>query len=1245
MGPEESAVETLCKAVGILAAKVDDLHAKMEQVESGIRMDNEKTKERSSGTMLSCNEVAVSDVNKNDSNKTDGCRGDSIPIEPLFVMNGTFNGMPVRILKDDGCNTNVVSRKFVQRNAEAFKTIRRNVKVNHSDDDRVEQATQIILDGRLKVGNHEYLSNFVVANCRYDVLLGMPWHVASNPQVSYPARVVQLKDDTLPVMTGAEEFGRVAKVHNMSIKRFRKELRQMRTRDDFKAFQLVELSNMDCTPDEKRSIDPKMQSLLKEYSDVFRSELPDGLPPKRSVDHAIETENGAKPPHRSLYQLSPAELQAAKEYVVDLMKKGKIRPSKSPYGAPLFFVKDGDKPLRGVVDYRALNRITKRNNAPLPRSDEMFDRLGGARVFSKLDLKTGFHQIRLRPEDIEKTAFNTKYGQFEYLVMPMGLCNAPATFQTLMNNIFYDCIDDFLVLYMDDLLIFSKNEEDHMMHVEEVLQRLRQHNLYVSPKKCVFMSTEMDFLGLIVGKDGLRVDPKKMDVIKNWPRPANITEVRSFLGLVQFFRRFIARFSEIAVPLTNLTKKNQSIGKWDSKCEQAFAELKHAVTSAPILRSPDWKKPFKGHIDASQLAVGGTLTQMDEDDLEHPVAFHSKKLSPAEANYSANDRELLALISFLQRFRCYLEGTEFEILTDNQVLKHFFTKPSLSRREARWSEILGNFGVFPITMKPGKIHVLGDSLSRAPHVINSSDETSAVLNSTEVPYFDRSEILKNYEDDQFFGPVVRAMRNEWPMHEHGKRQLERMLPYFTKDNDGCLLYQGKMCLPRRSIASILQVAHDSKIGGHFGLAKTMSRLSNFHWRHMLRDVRNYVKGCMRCQQFKDSRQKSLTDPNPLEMPSRRWGSVSTDFITHLPKTKDGYDCITTWVDRISRRVHFIPSRSSDTAVDAAKSFYGNIFKLHGLPDEIVSDRDPKFTSKFWRTLMDLCGVKLKMSTSRHPQTDGSSEIMNRMLENYLRCYCSYRQDDWAELLPSAEFAYNSAISEDLGTSPFEVDLGWCPRSPLDLLSGSRVSVESVEEFKTALQASIKDAQYSYKISRARQAAQSSMRYSTPQYSVGDYVWLKNTLFMDAYSRSQESAKLRAKRFGPFRIVELVGKNAVKLELPDHLRIHPVVHVIHTTPHYDQPLDISSPVPVRPTPVPTALGPEYEVESILAHRRRGRGYQFLTLMRGDPIHDAEWQPARDFIDPDGTMTEALQKYVQDQNLDLPLTRTSMKGGGQ
>ena len=276
------------------------------------------------------------------------------------------------------------------------------------------------------------------------------------------------------------------------------------------------------------------------------------------MDHHIEVDNDQKPPYRPLFQLSPAELSATKQYIVEMIENEKIRPSKSPYGAPLFFVKEKENKLRAVIDYRGLNRITKKNRTPLPRTDEMFDRLGGAKYFTKLDLKTGFNQIRMNPADIEKTAFNTKYGQYEYLVMPMGLCNAPATFQSLMNRIYYDCIDEFLVIYVDDLLIYSKSLEEHLQHLEIVLKRLRENKLYVSPKKCEFAKSELKFLGLIINQEGIQVDTSKIDVIETWPLPKNITELPSFLGVLQFFRRFIKDFSKIALPLTNLTRKGKS---------------------------------------------------------------------------------------------------------------------------------------------------------------------------------------------------------------------------------------------------------------------------------------------------------------------------------------------------------------------------------------------------------------------------------------------------------------------------------------------------------------------------------------------------------------------------------------------------------------------------------------------------------------------------------------------------------------
>ena len=640
-----------------------------------------------------------------------------IPVALLLVLTGKLNGVSARVLKDDGCSTNVISRRFFGLHRRRFHVRKASVVVNHSKDKSSETSSHVVLNGTLKIGSHTYTSNWVLVDCRYDVLLGMPWHVANNPQIDYKKRIVKVNGDE--ILIDCEESGgcglvseEKVTVTNLGVKKFRQMLRK-KSPDKFQVFQLVarrvpsELDNV-----KKGKQDSRMDALLKKYECVFRSELPSGLPPERGVEHTIEVEEGSKPPHRPLYQLSPAELKAAKEYVEDLLKKGKIRRSKSPYGAPLFFVKEEDK-LRGFVDYRALNRIKKKKNAPIPRSDEIFDRLGGATVFSRLDLKTGFHQIRVRGKDIEKTAFNTKYGQFEYLVMPMGACNSPATFQSLMNEIFHDCIDEFLVVYIDDLLVFSKNEESHYRHLEIVLQRLKEHELYVSPKKCEFFKDEMDFLGLLIGKNGIKVNPKKVEILKTWPKPDSITDLRSFLGLLQFFRRFIPKFAQIAAPLTDLTKKDRGLHKWDGSCDDAFERLKTAITEAPILVSPDWKKPFRGHVDASQTAIGGTLTQLDENGRDRVIAFYSKKLSDAEANYTANDRELLALVRFLERFRCYLEGSTFKIITDNQVLKYFFTKPKLSRREARWSETLGNFGVFPITLKPGKIHVLGDTLSRA----------------------------------------------------------------------------------------------------------------------------------------------------------------------------------------------------------------------------------------------------------------------------------------------------------------------------------------------------------------------------------------------------------------------------------------------------------------------------------------------------------------------------------------------------
>lgn len=397
----------------------------------------------------------------------------------------------------------------------------------------------------------------------------MPWNVHCKPATNYKFGTVSLGNVKLPYKRISNKS---VTIQNLGVKKFRSLLRKKkRHTDDFVVYQVRNINSLETRLNDMKQEpdDPEVQALKGEFSSVFVDNFPAGLPPQRDVEHHIEVDPDSTPPHRGIFELSPAELIATKEYITDLLKKRKIRPSKLPYGAPLFFVNQKGQ-LRGVIDYRALNRITKHNNAPITRTDKMFDCLGQAQFFSKLDLKTGFHQIRISPDDVEKTAFKTKYGNFEFLVMPMGLRNAPATFQALMNSIFGDCIEDFIVIYLDDILIFSESREDHLRHLRLVLSRLKEHQLYIGKKKFELMLEETEFLGLIVGESGVKIGDDRSALIRDWPTPQSISELRSFLGLVQFFRHFIQHFSRISAPLTNLTRKNSSLSQWNSDCDKAF---------------------------------------------------------------------------------------------------------------------------------------------------------------------------------------------------------------------------------------------------------------------------------------------------------------------------------------------------------------------------------------------------------------------------------------------------------------------------------------------------------------------------------------------------------------------------------------------------------------------------------------------------------------------------------------------------
>jgi deoxyuridine 5'-triphosphate nucleotidohydrolase len=521
--------------------------------------------------------------------------------------------------------------------------------------------------------------------------------------------------------------------------------------------------------------DPRIQPLLQEFHDVFPEELPPGLPPKRDIDHRIQLEAGSTPPWRPIYRMSPLELDAMRKELDKLLKNGSIEPSLSPFGAPVIFIKKKNGDLRMCIDYRALNKITIKNRFPIPLIDDLIDRLHGAKVFTKIDLRSGYNQVRIHHDDIEKTAFRTRYGHYQYKVMPFGLTNAPATFQAMVQDILRPLLDISVIVYIDDILIYSQNDTDHQYHVRQVFDLLRKHKLYGTMVKCEFFKEAVEYLGHIISSQGIATDPKKVEVIKAWPVPTNLKELQSFLGLCNYYRRFIKDYSRIATSLTNLTHKDTPY-EWTPANTQAFEELKQQMTEAPVLCIPDPELPFTVTTDASDFAVGAVLSQ-DQGQGPQPVAFTSRKMNPHEKNYAVHEKETLAIMHALSKWRVYLEGRHFVVFTDHATLRHFAEQPNLTRRQARWTEKMQDYD-FQIKYLPGKENVVADAISRRPDL-----QLNTVFYIT-TDHQLIEQIKSTLARDPDFQPILSTLQG-LPVD---KPVAPSLMQHYTLQADGTLLY-------------------------------------------------------------------------------------------------------------------------------------------------------------------------------------------------------------------------------------------------------------------------------------------------------------------------------------------------------------------------------------------------------------------------------------------------------------------------
>ncbi|GKA04223.1 putative nucleotidyltransferase, ribonuclease H [Tanacetum coccineum] len=630
----------------------------------------------------------------------------------------------------------------------------------------------------------------------------------------------------------------------------------------------------------KKSDEKRLEDIpvVREFPKVFPEDLP-GLPPVRQ-----------------------------------LADRGFIRPSTLPWGAPVLFVKKKDGSFRMCIDYRELNKLTVKNRYPLPRIDDLFDQLQGSSIYSKINLRSGYHQLRVRDEDIPKTAFRTRYEHYEFQVMPFGLTNAPAVFMDLMNRVCKPYLDKFVLVFIDDILIYSRNKEEHTNHLRIILKLLKKEKLYAKFSKCDFWIHIMQFLGHLIDSQGLHVDPAKIEAVKNWTSPTTPTEIHQ---------------------------------------ESAFQLLKQKLCEAPILALPEGNDDFVVYCDASHQGLGAVLMQR-----EKVIAYASRQLKPHEENYTTHDLELGAVVFALKIWRHYLYGTKCMVFTDHKSLQHILNKKELNMRQRCWLELLTDYDC-EIRYHPEKGNVVADALSQKKQIKPLRVRSLVMTIHPKLP----SQILQTQTE---------ALKEE----NIKAKNLRGMDKAFEIRHDGtcCIKNQSWLPLFGNLRDLIMHESHKLKYSIHSGFDKMYQDLKKLYWWPKLKAIiAEYVGKCLTCSRVKAECHKPSGLIVQPKIPMWKWERITMDFITKPPKTSNGHDTIWVIVDRLTKSAHFIPTQETDSMETLTRVYIKEIVSRHGVPISIISDRDSHFTSRLWRSLQSGMGTQLDMSTTYHPKTVRQSE--------------------------------------------------------------------------------------------------------------------------------------------------------------------------------------------------------------------------------------------------------------------------------
>ena len=951
---------------------------------------------------------------------------------------------------------------------------------------------------------------------------------------------------------------------------------------------------------EKIILPPQFQ----EFANIFDPEEAWQLPPDRpDFNHRIPLIKDAPMPHDKPRRLTPRENQTLDKLIQQYREAGWIVPSTSQYSSAIHFAskKDTDE-LRLTIDFRKLNKATEKCRFPSPNLDDCLDAAQNAQFLAKFDITSAFHRLMMHPDDQHLTAFTTPRGLYQWTVMPMGLHGATGSWQRLMNYLFKDLIADNKVkVYIDDILVLGTSRQDLDTTIRKVFRICQDNKIFLKLQKSIFQAQTLSFLGFIIDKGQIRIDPARAASFTQWPVPRNIKEVQRFLGATGFCRRFIKDYSKKARPLQSLIRKDLQTFIWTTDHQSAFDLLKKEFESTVCLQLFDYEKPVRIHTDASDFALGAVLEQQDGHRYR-PVAFYSRKLSDIEVRtLTVAQKEFLAIIDALEHWRYYCEGTAnpVEIRTDHRNFATALSQNMNDRKRAGWYEKLAKYNI-EISWIMGKNNP-ADPLSRRPDYCENRntkpapqanimlvdlDQDEQEINRTPLfPTTDSPETMAAtlidalHTDQSQLKPtdfIGDDDDDEWEFDEHHQVWKRR----------------GKIYVPEKTRPQLLHENHDSAIAGHLGRDKTLARIIALYWWPTMRhDISEYVAHCHTCQANKHSRQKPMGKLHPLPPPERPWSRIHIDFIGPFPHTKNGNDLILLVVDSFSKMIHLHPVPHHEaTSLHTARNIERNIVKLHGIPSTIVSDQGTQFTSLFFRTLATHLRIKLQPTSAYHPQGDGQAERVNSTLKAYLRSYCD-KQKQWDEYLWIAEACFNSSKHATTQISPFRACQGWEPRftiqkeipgKPLTHAEAQNRAQDILDIWastKTLLDQAQKNMGKYY-----------DAKHNDVELQIGDQVMLK---LDPAHSKVKLSSMITPKK-GPFTIIATPKPQTYSLDLPKDSRIDNNFHISRLERYLP-------PLPFQPQPEPiigrlAELNPNIPVTGILDSRLTEDGFQYLAYWK-------------------------------------------------